>query len=453
MERRDFLKLCSMTGLTVVVGNALDDQTAEAKQAPTFFMNIHFGGGWDTTNGLDPKGAATEAEASAPAPNPAMNRYLKSEIPNDPASGVTWAPLHLSRELMQQQNTQGADLWHAYMLKEAKNMLVIRGVDYQTNAHDVGSRIAVTGNPAEHSAAFGAIVAGATLPNAPMGFVSFGGYSETNGTASVTRLGNLGTIKRLAYPYRSNPDDEGSAYYDDEQAAMIAEARKGRYETMSKAQRLPRLKGAMNTLYLSRLGQNELKQLVSYLPADGDLRDGLAGAAQLAGAAYKAGLCVSVSLGAGGGYDHHGDVDASLNNSYGQAFDPDRGIPGMMDVLDSMKLRGSTCITWTSDFGRTPGYNDGNGKDHWAITSVAVTGYINGKRVKPGVKGGSTDRHEPLGVDPRTGVVKQGSDLTIKSGHINNCLRRLAGVLESEQSVKNQATTPADELTDLIELE
>lgn len=450
MERRDFLKLCSMTGLTVVVGSALDDQKAEAKPAHTFFINIHFGGGIDTTNFIDPKGAATEAEASAPSPSPAMNHYLTSEIPKDSTSGVSWAPLHLSRELMQQQNTAGADLFNAYMLKEAKNMLVIRGVDYQTNAHDVGSRLAVTGNAMEHSAAFGAIVSGATLPNAPMSFVSFGGYSETNGTAAVTRLGNLDTIKRLAFPYRANPDDENSAYYNDEQAAMIAEAREGRFQALTKAQRLPRVKSAMNTLYLSRLGQNELKQLVSFLPTE--VRDGLAGQIQLAGAAYKAGLCMAVSLGAPGGYDHHNDVDNSLNGSYSQSFDPDRGIPGMMDVIDELDLRTKSCITWTADFGRTPGYNDSNGKDHWAVTSVAATGYINGKRIKPGVKGGSTERHEPMGVDPKTGVVKSGSDLTIKSGHINNCLRRLAGVLESEQSIKNQTSTPADELTDLIEV-
>ena len=34
MERRDFLKLASMTGLTVAVGSAMDAQNAQAEAAP-----------------------------------------------------------------------------------------------------------------------------------------------------------------------------------------------------------------------------------------------------------------------------------------------------------------------------------------------------------------------------------------------------------------------------------
>lgn len=449
MERRDFLKLASMTGLTVAVGSAAETKVAEAAPASTFFLNFHFGGGIDTTNFVDPKGAANDQEALAGPGSTVMNRYLTSEIAGhtDPTSGVSWAPLYLSR-ILNANNNQGAVRMDTFFREYAKHMLVIRGIDCQTNSHDVGMRSSVTGNMAEHTPAFGAIVSAALLPEAPLAFISYGGYSETAGLTAVTRLGNLDAIKRLAYPYRRDPDNKDELYFADEQAAMIAEARTARYEAKYAAQKLPKLKNSLNTLYLSRLGQNELKQLVDFLPDD--VMGGVAGQVQLAAAAYKAGLAVAANLGAPGGYDHHGDVDQSLSNSFNGAFDPDEGIPGAIKVLEDLDLFDKSFVSFTSDFGRTPGYNMGNGKDHWPTTSFVCLGSINGKKIKPGVKGGSTERHEPRGVDPTTGVVTD-STFTIKQGHIQNCLRRLAGVHESEGALRNPVPEAAGELMDLIE--
>ena len=451
MERRDFLKLASMTGLTVAVGSSIDTKVAEAAPANTLYLNFHCGGGIDTTNFVDPKGAANEQEAIAQAPTSAMNRYLTSEIADhtDSTSGVSWAPLHLSRQLV--GNNAGALRFDAFMRDYAKHMLVVRGIDCQTNSHDVGMRSSVTGNMAEHTPAFGAIVSAALLPEAPLAFISYGGYSETAGLTAVTRLGNLGAIRRLAYPYRRGADPEDGLYFADEQAAMIAEARKGRFDAKMAAQKLPKLQNSMNTLYLSRLGQNELKQLVDFLP-DGDaLLDGVAGQVQLVAAAFKAGLAVAANLGMPGGYDHHGGVDGSLNDSFDQAFDPDAGLPAAVRVIEDLDLFDKSCFSITSDFGRTPGYNMGDGKDHWPTTSFVCFGSIAGKKIKPGVKGGSNERHEPRGVDPTTGKVNDGT-LTIKQGHIQNCLRRLAGVEESEGARRNPVPEPTGELMDLIEV-
>lgn len=452
MERRDFIKLCSMTGLGVVAGSALSgsrEAHAEAYKG-TLFINCSQMGGMDVTNVCDPKGADSLQEAQQQAPIDAMNRYLKTAIREK--AGVRWAGLAESADLDGNQNAIDQALkMDAFFEEYADKMLVINGVDHQTNSHDVGARLAVTGNAAENSAAFGAVAAAALLPTAPMGFVGFGGYTGTAGLTAVTRLGNIDVIKRLAYPYRIYPDDPEYQYFNDVQGEFIAKAREERFNARMQKQKLPRLRNSMNTLYLSRLGQNELKRLVDYLPEDGELLGGLAGATQLIAAAYKAGLCVSASL-SSGGWDNHGDVDTQIANSLGNLLDPDEGVPRALKVLTDEGLMDKTLFTMTSDFGRTPGYNMGNGKDHWPISSMILLGGIGGKKLKYGVKGGSDERHESLEVDPDTGVAKAGTGVTIKAGHIHNNLRKLAGILESDAARLQPTTEDVNELSRLIEL-
>lgn len=453
MERRDFLKLCSMTGLSVVAGSALSGREAHADSySGTLFIACQQMGGWDVTSICDPKGCASAAEQNAPAPMTAMNRYLTSNIWKNLTTGVQWAALSTSPQVIQnQQSLDGALAMENFFEAWSGKMLVINGVDHQTNSHDVGARLAVTGNAAENSAAFGAIASAALLPNAPMGYVGFGGYNGTAGLTAVTRLGNIEVVKRLAYPYRRDPNTPDNLYFSDDQAAMIAKAREDRFNTKFAGQRLPKLKTAMNTLYLSRLGQNELKKLVDYLPAQEDLLNGLAGAVQLTAAAYKAGLCVAASLSTGG-WDNHGNVDTSVANALGNLFDPAEGIPMALQVLEDQGISDKTLLHLCSDFGRTPGYNMGDGKDHWSYTSHIFMGSIGGKKIKPGVKGGSDQFHQGLEVNVDDGTLQEGTGVWIKSANINNNLRSLAGILDSEPSVKQPTTSDAAELPNLIEV-
>src|SRR5688572_29766315 len=187
MERRDFIKLCSMTGLTVVAGSTLSGSEAEAAEyTGTIFINIAQMGGWDVTNICDPKGAGSLAEAEANAPMDAMNRYLTSAIRKNDTTGVQWAALSESADLVGNVGAiDDALAMENFFDAWSGKMLVVNGIDYQTNSHDVGSRMSVTGNPAENTAAFGAVAAAALLPNAPMGFVGFGGYTGTGGLTAV----------------------------------------------------------------------------------------------------------------------------------------------------------------------------------------------------------------------------------------------------------------------------
>jgi uncharacterized protein (DUF1501 family) len=78
-----------------------------------------------------------------------------------------------------------------------------------------------------------------------------------------------------------------------------------------------------------------------------------------------------------------------------------------------------------SDFGRTPGYNDGRGKDHWNITSMMMLGAnIPGDRVI----GKTTERHSLINIDPATLQPTENGGVRLTTGHIHKALRKLAGI-------------------------
>ena len=77
-----------------------------------------------------------------------------------------------------------------------------------------------------------------------------------------------------------------------------------------------------------------------------------------------------------------------------------------------------------SDFGRTPFYNDNNGKDHWNVTSIMAMGAgVRGNRII-----GATDDHvEALKISPQT-LQLDPNGITLTPEHIHLALRRMAGV-------------------------
>ena len=215
----------------------------------------------------------------------------------------------------------------------------------------------------------------------------------------------------------------------------IAAAREARHQVKLGQQRLPRIRQSMSTLYTSRLGQNELKQLLQYLP-DQFAQNGLARQAQVALAAYKAGVCVSANLSTGG-FDTHGNHDAqhipALENIW-------EGVDQSMTFADTLGVTDNVYVVIGSDFGRTPGYNEGNGKDHWNITSMMMMGPgITGNRVI----GTTTERHSAVSVDPAT-LQPSDAGVRITPGHVHKALRKLAGVDQSEAAGAFPLSEPED---------
>ncbi len=439
MERRDFLKLCSMTGLAVTVGSATQKEAEAATPPHSLAILYHAGGGWTVTHICDPKPAGSAAEIAINGPKDVMSNYLGY----GQAGNLTYAPLDTL------PNANGAGLAiGTFFQRHYQELCVINGIDMMTNSHDVGTRAIWAGGLEEGKPTVAALIADGLAPGAPMGYVSFGGYDFTGGVAPATRLGNINAVKKLAFPYRTDPDSPNDPFLTDATQARIAQARLERHDVRMGQQRLPLLKNAINKLHLSRLGQNELKLLVQYLPQQQDLEQGMVGAVQLAVAAFKAGLCAAVSISTGG-WDNHGGVDQAMLQNTDDLFPQ---ISRITEILEQQGVRDRAAIWMGSDFGRTPGYNDGAGKDHWAVSSMMVMGYINGRKITGNrVVGQTTEGHDPVELDPIT--MQPGGSARIGPGHIQNSIRKLYGIQETEASRLFPSGASPSEFPDLVTLD
>jgi Protein of unknown function (DUF1501) len=403
MERRDFLKLASMAGLGVVAGGLFPGgANADEPYTGNLWINVHAGGGWDPTSLCDPK--------------PGLNNYTQADVVTL-TNGISYPNI----TTLPNDPNQAIPYNNLFFEKWGDQLLVINGIDTSTNSHDVGTRVIWSGSLLENRPSFAALVAGAYGATKPMAFITNGGYDVTANVVSQTRVGNIDALKRIAYPSIIDPNSEDtSTFHSDGTIKRIADARQARHDVMLAKQQLPRFRRSMSQLYTARVGQNELKRLTEFLPAPDEFEQSdLRRQAQVAIAAYQAGLCVSANL-ATGGFDTHGNHDPNQRNALANILD---GVDFLMQLAVDKGIADKIIISVGSDFGRTPQYNDQQGKDHWSITSMMFLGQA---ITRKGVIGGTDEGHNPLEVDPAS--LQVGSGVRIAPGHIQKALRKLAQI-------------------------
>jgi hypothetical protein len=303
---------------------------------------------------------------------------------------------------------------------------VVNGIDTETNGHDSGTRHTWSGRLSEGHPSFAALLASSVAREKPMSFLSNGGYEFTAGLIGPSRVGDVNTLVQIAYPNRAWAGDPDSSIHSEPTWDRIVAAQRARLEGLQARQTLPRLQRSTSLLYSARMGDNELQRLSDFLPETLDNSGNrLRRQAQIAIAAYRAGLSVAVNLETGG-FDTHGNHEA---NHYPRLADLLDGVDFLMDEAERQGVRDRVVVAIGSDFGRTPGYNDNNGKDHWSITSMMFMGAgIRGNRTV-----GQTDEgHRPIGINPRTLEAAPSTDYRITPEHVHRAMRRLAGIHETE---------------------
>lgn len=403
--RRDFLRLASIAGLTVAGPTApmIARASGERFQGP-WLVTVHAGGGWDPTLLCDPKGRASEAEADP------VNRYFTGDIQE--VGPFRLAPLEGNREFFTRWGSQ---------------LLVLNGLDAQTNSHDTGTRHVWSGSMTADMPSIGALNAVKVDRRPALAFLSNGGYDVTAGVIAATRLPSVDAINEIAFPTRLDANEAGSVPWNPAIADRLAQARQARLQRQMATtthSHLPRTRDAMELLMAARTGDNEIADLVRFLPEQlADNQNALRRQAQVAMASFRAGLSVSASLTLGG-YDTHGNHDASHQPRM-QALVS--GLNAILEEADRQGIADRIILVVGSDFARTPWYNETNGKDHWSITSMLFLG--------PGIRGnrvvGATDfRQGALQVDPTTLATVEQGGLRVTPGHVHQALRRLLQIAD-----------------------
>ena len=397
--RRDFLKFAASAGLAVTVPwIPARAQTVDAYEGPLWVF-LSTTGGWDTTAIMDPKGRASESEA-----NP-TNLYLSSEI--DQAGAIQYAPIGGNREFFE---------------KHHERLLVINGVDNQTNNHEVGRRYTWSGGFTEGHPNLGALIAGALAPDLSLAFISNGGYDFTASTVPLSRVTSESLLELVAKPNLASGNR--GTFHSDYAAGQIEAVWQARQNALSARQNLPAIRSSIGELVLAHDRKDELQRLFEFLPDQtlGGNNDVLR-QAQIAMAGYQAGITVSVNISIGG-WDTHDNHDARHYPLITQTL---TGVDLIIEEAERLGIADRMVLVMGSDFGRTPYYNRGNGKDHWPVSSMMLWGNgIQGNRVI----GGTNAQLEALKVNAST-LALDDSGIPLTPGHVHQALRKLAGIENS----------------------
>jgi hypothetical protein len=405
MDRRDFIKLASLAGMSVagapLLGRAEHGEYTDPGRPQALgddyqgplFVAVQAHGGWDPTMLCDPKGNALNQS------------FGEGDIGT--AGNLRYAPIASAK---------------AFFDANYSRMMVINGVDTSTNAHDAGQRNCVSGRLGEGYPNIAALAAGVGAPQRPMSFISFGPYDRTGGLVAPVRNGNQERLSDLSFPERMNAvDPAGGSYHTPYAHEIIRLAREKRAADLQKRNQLPRFKNAMSSMLTARSGSKELQNLQAVLPEPN--ANPLLRQAELVVAAYKAGIGVAGNL-FHSNFDTHSDHD----NAQGDRMNEIVGLVSFLwQEAERQGVADKLCVLMCSDFGRTPQYNGANGKDHWSITSMIAMGAgIPGNRVVGQTDGG----HNAMLLDPATlqPTTDAAKGVRLSPAHVHRGLRRLLGI-------------------------
>ncbi len=408
MNRRRLLQLAGAAGLT-----GLWPRAARAGAAPyegPFYVLVQAGGGWDTTMLCDPKGQVTEDDIDP------VNHFFVDEI--EEVGPFRLAPVGIS----------------AFFERFRDDLLVINGIDCQTVSHVTGERNTWSGSPDTGMPSFGALVSAAVRPRPALPYLTNGGYDHTAGLIAPTRLADTDAIRELAWPHRLDVDDPDSAWLAGSGVDRLAQARADRLARLRGAASLPRVARSHDMLAEARASDNELARVVDYLPDALDGSNALLQQAQVAMACFKAGVTVAANCHIGG-FDTHGDHDALQTTALVALMD---GLGHIMDEAERQGIADQIVLLVSSEFGRTPSYNDTDGKDHWSVTSMLAMG--------PGIRGGrvvgaTTDGVVAESVDPVT-LALDPDGVNITAADVHASLRELTGISADPVAVPYPVGSP-----------
>lgn len=422
MDRRNFIKSLAWAASFPALGGLNGSLLAQTAYTGKLLLTIQLEGGADVTSFCDPK-MNTVGE-------PEINRWARSgEIQQ--AGNLSYAPF-----------ADNARFFEKYY----QDMLVINGVDAQTNSHSVGVVHNWSGRNSEGYPSITALMAAHQAPDLPLAYLNFGGFGDTSGIIRSTVIDDVFQLRDVVFPNTPSFDDDEDA----------AEARDARYRMESDWQRIQalqtqnmqRLVGESNIpagnrmhreAYLDAFLKAEgIKEFGNRLPTAsaieairevGEDESTLHRQIQAALLAFSSGVSVAADV-IEGDYDTHDNHDQRHSPLLANTTD---AIDYLWTYADQLGLADRLVVLIGSDFGRTPHYNSGEGKDHWPIGSYIVM--ERNAQFTNRVIGETDEVHNAYAINPNTLQRDSFDGLVIKPAHVHKALRRY---LTIEQSTGSQ---------------
>ncbi|HTN49303.1 MAG TPA: hypothetical protein VMK32_07730 [Burkholderiaceae bacterium] len=411
IDRRDFLKIA---GCVVPYWGLIPVSNAQSIYSGKILVDIHASGGIDNSSWFDPR-----------EKDPLMNDYARAGTPAVVAGNLRAAPMGLNGPFLQ---------------ANFRRMLVINGLNSETNSHEDGTRAHATGTLAMAYATMPELYAYAKGAALPLPWLNSGAYDMSAGLIPATPMPNGANFRQLISP---NSQSATNDYNKDQDVAKILATRADRVRAQKAGGTLPPRAELVNAQFNGASDSRALLARVNqFLPATFD------NAAHVGLVAAQAGLTTTISL-ASGGFDAHGQI----TNTYGAAGNANGSLGRLTTLMQyvwdkaaALGIDSRIFMRVYSEFSRSPLINTGNGKDHYNV-GAQVFMEANptwGNRVF----GASGPRHEQLKINPATGQVDMVNGKIMAPRHVHDAVRQYLGFQTTDP--RFQMKVPADEKFDFF---
>jgi hypothetical protein len=402
LNRRTFMKAASGFAGTAMFGGisfkAFAQQAQALAPADHCFVFAYFGGGWDVLLNLDPRDP-NEFTAERISETRILPGYsLLSQDPSYPTMPIRPAGSNIAFGPAVGRFADHFD-----------KMALVRGINMNTVAHEVGFRYFLTGKEPNGSAARGSTTAteivgqlyptmGARppVPNLAFGIETYndryGGYANALRVSSSNDLlltlapsptALDSEIEKQLIDMRGKPVTCEAQLYDSrglvtqyqdarKQVRTVLDATLDRYfrfdSTMGDPAAVAMEKSATVERYKLRVGSNGYPN---------DPRNSSAARAALVATALKKGVSQCVSINIAGGLDTHFGTQLTQANNQRSGWNALADL--IADLRESAHPGGGTFLDHTtvvvfSEFSRTPLINSSGGRDHHITNSCAIVG-------------------------------------------------------------------------------
>ena len=412
ISRRSFMqKLAAGTG-ALATGSGFrvwgsDLELYEGK----LLVTLQLDGGADVTQLCDPK-INTPGELR-------INNWADTADPGQ-AGNILYAPI-----------ADNANFFNRF----AADMVVVNGVDAQTNSHETGKLYNWTGSNAEGRPSITALHAAVTAPRQPLAYSVYGGgTSRTAGIITYNRFDDVSRLSELSQPTRSPWDPSQPLRPDLEISEAQRLARESITTLLNDPGLTPRQRRNLVNLQSAHAGREGLARLSELLPGQDEFQQGdefqiedfnfwsnLKQQMQGALLVFKSGLGASADLVLGGFDSHemHDPIHEALYTHFADA------VYFFWDYAEALGLADRILLVVGSDFGRTNMYNDGNGKDHWPIGSYMLM--EQGARWGNRVVGATDELHFTRRIDVET-LMPSSNGIILTPSHVHKAIQRYLGL-------------------------
>jgi hypothetical protein len=412
--RRQILQSLVSAGATGMLTGLGGTARAATPYTGRFLVNLQLIGALDVTSFADPKINV--------AGKPVINNWATSGTVRQ-AGNIAYAPF-----------AQNA----AFFDKYYRDILVINGVDAQTNSHTTGILHNWSGRNSEGYPTLSALFAAVNQTNLPMPYLNFGGFAATAGITDITQVGRMTVLDNLVDPNLA--ESTGNRYVEASDWARISAMHRAGLQSSAAGTTTLEAAAVQQRAYADALERSAaISDFASVLPAASSLQAArqvnnfgstVHQQMQVALLAFQAGMALTADV-FEPGFDTHDDHDNRHANALANVTD---AIDYFWTYATTLGLADRITLVVGSDFGRTPNYNAGGGKDHWPIGSVMVM--QKNASFTNRVVGLTDSGHNTVKINPTTLLADSSSSgITLKPAHVHKALRKHLGLENSSVSL------------------